>query len=116
MAAVTGISLSSVDSRQVVADYQEGLGDKQFAEEIPVVRRVSVDWGSRMWITRSDAVGADGPIDLIEADGTYVGTLLGSPTPDAFGPNGLLAYITEHELGTQSVVVVRIRSIAPAME
>ncbi len=116
MAAVTGISLSSVDSRQVVADYQEGLGDTQFADEIPVIQKIAVDWGSRMWITRSDAVGADGPIDLIEADGRYVGTLQGSPTPDAFGPNGLLAYITEHELGTQSVVVVRIRSIAPAME
>ena len=75
-----------------------------------------MDWDNRIWITRSDVAGADGPIDLMEANGMYIGTLSGNRRPDAFGPDGLLAYIDEHELGTHSVVVVHITSIAPAVE
>ena len=81
-----------------------------------MIREIAVDWNGRMWITRSNAAGADGPIDLMEADGRYVGTLFNTRRPDAFGPDGLVAYIDDHELGTQRVVVVRITSIAPAVE
>ena len=116
MAATVGISVTNVDVDAVVEDYVEKLNDLQFTDEIPVIRDLAVDWNGRIWITRSDAAGADGPIDLMEADGRYVGTLFDTRRPDAFGPDGLLAYINDHELGTQSVVVVRITSIAPAVE
>lgn len=111
MAAVVDIPIPNVDVARVVGEYRENLDDKQFNDEIPVIREIGVDWDDRMWITRSDATGGDGPIDLMRADGTYVGTLLNSRMPDAFGPDGHLAYIENHEIGTQGVVVVRITSI-----
>lgn len=112
--AVVGISVPAVNVRQVVEDYHTTLDDMRFALEIPVIHSINVDWGDRIWITRTDATGGPGSIDIVEADGQYVGTVrpddLG--TPDAFGPNGLLAYIQENELGAQSVLVVRTSSIA----
>lgn len=116
MTAVLGISIREPDAAQIADDYFDTLEDLQFASEMPAIRKIGVDWDDRMWITRSNAVGEDGPIDLMEADGRYFGTLLDNPSPDAFGPDGLLAYVTEDELGVPSVVVVRIISIALPME
>ena len=116
MGAVTGMPIPDMDMSQALEEYHAGLADLEFADEIPVIRSLHVDWDDRMWITRSSATGDDGPIDLMYADGRYEGTFYSARTPDAFGPDGLLAYIDDHELGTQSVVVVRITSIAPAVD
>lgn len=114
LAAVAGISVSDVDTRQLIADHYKSVEDKQFSDQIPVIRSIAVDWDGRLWVTRSNEIGADGPIDIFEADGRYVGTLSDNRTPDAFGPGGLLAYVDDHELGTQSVYVVRVSSITRA--
>lgn len=114
MGAALGVSLPAIsveEAEEVVREYIEGLKDLVFADEIPVIRNIAVDWNDRLWITRSNASGTDGPIDLMEADGRYAGTLRDTRRPDAFGPNGLLAYIDDHELGLHSVVVARITSI-----
>ena len=114
MGAALGVSLPAISreaAEEVVREYVDGLKDLEFADEIPAIRKIAVDWNDRLWITRSNESGTDGPIDLVEADGGYAGTLLDSRRPDAFGPDGLLAYIDDHELGLQSVVVVRIISI-----
>ena len=111
--AAAGIGVV-VDVEPAIEQYRAELEDLQFAEEIPVIRAFQVDWGGRMWITRADETGDDGPIDLMHSDGSYEGTIRQARRPDAFGPDGLLAYIDDHELGTQSIVVVRITSMAPA--
>ena len=114
MGAALGVSLPAISreaAEEVVREYIDGLKDLEFADEIPVIRKIAVDWNDRLWITRSNESGTDGPIDLLEADGRYAGTLLDTRRPDAFGPDGLLAYIDDHELGLHSVVVVRIISI-----
>lgn len=100
--------------RQLIADHYKSVEGKQFSDQIPVIRSIAVDWDGRLWVTRSNEIGADGPIDIFEADGRYVGTLSDNRTPDAFGPGGLLAYVDDHELGTQSVYVVRVSSITRA--
>lgn len=116
MRAVMGIAVPSVNTDEVIAQSHARLEDLQFADEIPVIHSLNTDWDNRLWITRSSPAGTNGPIDLMYADGRYEGTITSARTPDAFGPDGLLAYVDTHELGTQSVVVVRIASIAPATD
>ena len=51
MAAVLGVSLPALgdeQAEQVVADYIEALKDLQFADEIPVIREIGVDWDNRI--------------------------------------------------------------------
>lgn len=82
-----------------------------FAEEIPVIVGMAVDWAGRFWIERSgDRVGEDGPVDVIDSAGRYLGTVDpdGFELPDAFGPAGLMAYIERDELDAPVIVVKRV--------
>lgn len=59
---------------------------------------------------RGDEPESDGPIDVVTSDGRYVGTF---PTdavkmPDAFGPNGLAAFIELDDFDVARVVVRRL--------
>ena len=51
-----------------------------------------------------------GPIDVVTADGSYVGTFATEATalPDAFGPDGMAAFIELDEFDVASVVVRRL--------
>ena len=65
----------------------------------------------RLVLTGDEAVQAsDGPIDLLTPDGDYIGTYAAGATemPDAFGPDGLAAFIELDELDVTSVVVRRL--------
>ena len=55
-------------------------------------------------------VGEKGPIDVISADGVYLGTLEPGEfkVPDAFGPGGLTAWIETDEMDVPRVVVKRL--------
>jgi len=82
-----------------------------FASEVPVIKEMAVDGEGRIWITRTAADGeAGGPTDVLALDGEYLGTLAAGDfrIPDAFGPNGLMAYIETDELDVPSVNVVRL--------
>ena len=52
----------------------------------------------------------DGPIDVLAAGGEYAGTYRTGATkmPDAFGPDGMAAFIEFDDLGVASVVVRRL--------
>jgi hypothetical protein len=85
-----------------------------FAEEMPVISGMAVDWDGRIWVQRSGrAVGQPGPTDVIGADGSYFGTIRpdGPRIPQAFGPGGLMAYVERDEYDVESVVVRRIPAI-----
>jgi hypothetical protein len=78
---------------------------------IPVIQRLFATWEGRIWVMRDgDEILEDGPIDVVTADGEYVGTYATGATkiPDAFGPDGLAAFIETDELGVQNVVVGRM--------
>lgn len=82
-----------------------------FAEEVPVIAGIGVEWGGRIWVERSPAEpGEPGPIDVIDTSGQYFGTIPpdGPRVPSAFGPDGLVAYIEKDELDVPSVRVMRI--------
>ena len=90
----------------------EGQG---FYPEIPVVRSLASGWNGLLWLERS-RVSPDepGPIDLFTATGEYRGTIDedGPRIPDAFGPDGLVAYIERDEMDVPTVVVRRLPAAA----
>ena len=49
-----------------------------------------------------------GPIDVITAEGEYVGSFASTPMPAAFGPDGLVAYVEVDVLDVAHVVVKRL--------
>ena len=83
----------------------------EFGAEMPVLAGMAVDWVGRIWVERTgQRVGDDGSIDLIDAQDRYVGSI--DPDefriPDAFGPNGLAAFIETDEMDVPRVVVRRL--------
>ncbi|MDE0651396.1 MAG: hypothetical protein OXI12_13775, partial [Gammaproteobacteria bacterium] len=85
--------------------------ERTFADEVPVLWGMKVDWEDRIWVARRGPTGQeDGPTDIVTPDGNYIGTLPpeGLRTPDAFGPGGLMAYIERDEMDVPTVRVVRL--------
>ena len=90
------------------------LQAESFYPVIPVIQRVHSTWDGRIWVVRQgDELLEDGPIDVLTAAGEYVDTYRTGATkmPDAFGPDGLAAFIELDEFDVAKVVV---RSL-PAM-
>jgi hypothetical protein len=97
-------------SEQVKDMLRERIEGMVFAGEIPVIEDMSVDWEGRLWIERTgDEVGERGPIDVVDPDGSYLGTLRPGVTelPDAFGPSGLAAFLERDEMDVPRIVVRR---------
>lgn len=95
---------------------REGVEALTFADEVPVLYGLKVDWEDRIWLQRRGPTGHDdGPTDLVTPDGHYIGTLPpdGLRTPSAFGPDGLMAYIEHDELDVPTVRVVRLLALEP---
>lgn len=87
------------------------LVDPPFYHEIPVLRSLSTTWEGRIWVMRQgDELIGDGPIDVMTAAGEYVGTYPSGATamPDAFGPDGLAAFVELGEFDVSRVVVRRL--------
>ena len=87
------------------------LPEAPFYHELPVLRALYTTWEGRIWVhRRGDEPESDGPIDILTAEGEYVGTYRASETemPDAFGPGGLAAFIELDEFDVASVVVRRL--------
>ena len=94
------------------------LGQREFAKVIAVVTALAADWEGRIWVRRaprdgSHVWGEPGPIDLVTADGRYLGTIppKGIRIPRAFGPGGLMAYYEEDEDGVPKVAVRRLTGV-----
>lgn len=85
-----------------------------FADYIPVIADVGVDpWSGQIWVRRTgEDLGERGPIDVLTADGDYLGTLPSTERmPDAFGPDGLVAYVETDEFDVTRIEVARIQAI-----
>ena len=96
------------EKRKAARERIEGL---QFFTEVPVVRGLAVTWDGEIWVRRrGEGMRSDGPIDVLTPDGRYLGSYRTGVTeiPDAFGPNGLAAFIETGELGVETVVVKRL--------
>ena len=83
----------------------------EFYDEIPVLSALKTSWEGTIWARRhGEGVTRDGPIDLLTADGSYLGTIPADATamPSAFGPDGLVAFVERDELDVPTVVVKRL--------
>lgn len=91
---------------------RERIANLEFFDEVSVVRDLKSTWNGRIWVQRhgEEPGDDDGPIDVLSADGRYVGTYPAGSTamPGAFGPDGLAAFVEEDELGVKVVVVKRL--------
>jgi hypothetical protein len=96
---------------QLRAAMREQVATLTFWHEIPVITGLRADPEDRLWVSRSGGVGIPGPVDVLLADGTLLGTVPAGPlrTPDAFGPDGLAAWIERDELDVPFVYVARLR-------
>jgi hypothetical protein len=87
---------------------QQEMEKLTFAETMPVIQEFAVDAFGRMWVRRGTTPGGtDGRIDVIAADGRYLGTFPGARVPQAFSPSGLAAFVEEDEMEVPHVVVRR---------
>jgi hypothetical protein len=85
------------------------LAELTFAETVPVLAGLHVDPRGRMWVQRTGReVGTDGPIDLLDAAGRYLGTLTGQKLPAAVSASGRAAYVERNEMDVEKVVVRKL--------
>ena len=100
--------LPEASHREIRRLFMETL---QFYSEVPVVRALATTWDGHIWVQRrGEDPASDGPIDVLDIDGRYLGSY---PTgavgiPIAFGPGGLVAFIERDELDIETVVVKRM--------
>ena len=83
----------------------------RFHPELSVIRALSATWDGRIWVQRrGDEWNSDGPIDVLTSEGDYIGTFATGAValPDAFGPDGLVAFVERDEFEVQTVVVRRL--------
>ena len=99
---------------QMVAQMRADIEGMQFNHEIPVVISLRATWEGGLWVRRRRVgdpwEGAVGVIDVWNPDGRYVGTLPAGdpPMPEAFGPDGLAAWVELDELDVPTIVVRRL--------
>lgn len=90
---------------------RESIQNMEFYPEVPVVRDLQTSWEGTIWVLRrGEEPSSDGPIDVLTPDGRYIGTFPAGATgmPDAFGPDGLAAFIERDEFDVRSVAVRRL--------
>ncbi len=87
------------------------MPEPAYYHELSVLRGLSTTWDGSIWVRRrGDEPDSNGPIDVVTSDGRYVGTFPKDATemPDAFGPNGVAAFIEHDEFEVARVLVRRL--------
>ena len=99
---------------QMVAELRADIEGMRFNHEIPLVLSLRATREGGLWVRRRREgdpwEGAVGVIDVWNPDGRYVGTLPPDdpPMPDAFGPDGLAAWVELNELDVPTIIVGRL--------
>ncbi|MYC98020.1 MAG: hypothetical protein F4X13_02005 [Gammaproteobacteria bacterium] len=90
----------------------EAIENMQFRPEVPVIAALRATWDGNLWVERSMEPGTSepGPIDVVASDGRYIGTFPAGrlEMPEAFGPDGLAAFLAADELDVPVVTVRRL--------
>lgn len=95
-----------------VAARREQVEEREFFDEVPVIRGLRATWEGALWVRRRGEEPWDdqGPIDVFGPDRRYLGTIAAGATemPVAFGPGGLVAFWEVDELDVPTIVVKRL--------
>ena len=113
--ALGRLPIPSDFQEQMTAARRTTIERMTFAEEIPAIDDLALDFEGRLWVERTGLPGEEGPIDIVTPDARYLGTIQPGDLriPDAFGPDGLMAYGETHELGFP---IVRVVQLAPSSQ
>lgn len=78
---------------------------------VPPILEITADGADRIWVQRraDDDPTRPGPVDVLRADGRYLGTLDEPGLPAAFGPDGLVVFFRRGPLDVPLAEVQRIR-------
>ena len=111
---------------------QRRIEETEIEGAIPLIEAMETTWEGNIWVLRTPARGfvdinlleqgmagwmlepsgltavGPGPIDVITPAGGYLGTIPDARMPNAFGPDGLVAYVTLEEFDVPVVVVRRL--------
>lgn len=91
---------------------REGLETRRFFDEVTVVRALRAGWSGSLWVQRrgDEPWDDEGPIDVFGPDREYLGTFPAGAAeiPDAFGPDGMVAFWEVDELDVPSIIVKRL--------
>ena len=103
---------------QMAAARRTLIEQMTFADAIPAIEGLAVDFEGRLWVERTGLPGEEGVIDILTPDARYLGTIQpgGLRIPDAFGPDGLMAYGETHDLGFPIVRVTQLPPGSPLRE
>lgn len=111
VAGRAGAAPQPVPQEQIQQMLRQQVEQLQFYPEIPVVTRLATGWAGKIWVERrGEELDGPGPVDVITPAGEYLGTIAadGLGVPDAFGPEGRVAYVERDELDVVNVVVRRL--------
>ncbi len=107
-----GSGLGGTPMQQAMVEFQRGqIESMKFYHEMPVLLALRTSWEGTIWVVRRGEEDAGGNfIDLLAADGRYLGTFSPGATalPRAFGPDGLAAFLEVDDLDVPRVVVKRL--------
>ena len=112
--------------------WRRRIEEEEYDGPIPLIAAMETTWEGNIWVLRTPARGfvdtdlvgdgmesfiseptgltavGPGPLDAIAPEGDYLGTIPDSRMPNAFGPDGLVAYVTADALDVPTVVVRRL--------
>ncbi|MCY3610145.1 MAG: hypothetical protein OXH51_01300 [Gemmatimonadetes bacterium] len=111
-----GDSAMQVAVQRMIEAQRAGIESMEFYHEMPVLLGLRTGWDGTIWVRRrGEYPQTEGPIDALTAEGDYIGTFPPGSTalPDAFGPNGLVAFLETDELDVPYVVVKRLPEVIP---
>ena len=109
---MTGDPAMRAAVQSMIEAQRAGIESTEFYPEMPIVLALRTDWKGTIWVRRRGEEGSEGdPIDLITTDGRYLGTLPPGSTalPEAFGPDGLVAFVEKDDMDVPYMVVKRFQ-------
>ena len=109
--AATGDPTRQAAVHAMIETERARIESMEFYVEMPVLLEMRTDWEGTIWVhRRGEYPDTEGPIDLLTPEGYYVGTFpTGIALPDAFGPDGLVAFVETDGFDLSYVVVKRLR-------
>ena len=109
-AEVDGTLTFQFGSNRCTVPAQEAGDVRGMAATVPALRRIAVAPDGTLWAERWEPTSATQRVDVLQPDGTLLGTIVGRGAPLGFLRNGRVLYAdTDPDTEVQSLVVFSVR-------